>query len=82
MPRKTAKPHSIPQPTIAVAAQPEPGSVLSREPVSTVELRLANLENLFDLMALRLAIAESTTQAALERVKLLQARETKDLIGL
>lgn len=82
MPRKPVKTQSSQHPTVAAAAQPEPGTVIHREPVSSLELRVANLESMFDLMALRLAIAESTTAAALERVKLLQAHGTRDLIGL
>lgn len=55
----------LPKPEFPVFA---PGEVLQREEPTTgdLQLRVALLENMIDLMAVRLAIAESAAQKALE----------------
>jgi hypothetical protein len=61
---------------------PEPGTVMHREPANYLEQRVTSLEQTIDLLLIRFAVTESSLEAALTRIKLLQASDTQEILGL
>lgn len=60
------------------------GAVMQRSevPHGALSDRISALEGLFDLLSLRLSIAESSLEAAIQRIKLLQRAADQHILGI